>query len=249
MRINVDSHFFGDKRVGRLAALCKESHLTSIGRLLQVYHYQYTQRRVTASAEELDLHAEWMGTPCFGELMTQAQLARRLSEGTFEVRGVRDRIEFLNSASEAGKKSVETRRKMWGTAQPGKGPPNVPSEVVPDLSKVSEPLTLPLSQSQDQELSKSEIENRLKALYKAHFPRKSGPGKGIQTLLRTVKTEGDLIDVETSMRRFAKEYARTEATFIPHFKTYAGHWRDPLEPDWAPNGKAGDTRLVREVPF
>lgn len=138
MRINVDSHFFIDKRVKRLSDLCSEPRMLTEARLLHVYHECYVRRSAHLSADEIDLQSEWTGDTPFAALMVKALLAEPAEGGGFRVKGVDERIGFLLKSAEWGKKSAEARKEKYGTARP-EGAPKVPSENPPECPKVSEP--------------------------------------------------------------------------------------------------------------
>jgi len=72
----------------------------------------------------------------------------------------------------------------------------------------------------------------LEALYKS-YPRKQGKAKGLGILKASIKTEKAYSDYQKAQARFIAhlEASGTEAEFVPHFKTFAGSWRDWLDPD------------------
>jgi hypothetical protein len=144
MRINVDSKLFADKRVERLAALCREPKFSVIGRLLYVWHECYSRKTAELTTEEIDLQAEWIGEVPFGELLTRCLLASRVGEGIFRVMGVEERIAFMKNASECGKASAQARREKYGTARPvsAEGSTKVPSGKPTETRTPPEPLTL-----------------------------------------------------------------------------------------------------------
>lgn len=67
----------------------------------------------------------------------------------------------------------------------------------------------------------------------ARYPRKEGKSRGLAILKGSVKTSSDQIECNTSLDNFLDHLKRkgTEADFIPHFKTWAAHWRDWLDPN------------------
>lgn len=76
----------------------------------------------------------------------------------------------------------------------------------------------------------------LAAIY-ARYPRKEGKSKGLDKLKASIKGSADYLECLTAIDNFLAHLKRsgTEAEFIPHFKTWAGSWRDWLDPD---HGKA-----------
>lgn len=124
-RINVDLIFFTDKRVNRLASFCKESHLTAMGRLLQIWMECYLGVSDVLSEEKIEMQSEWAGEKTFSELLVLAKLADKLDAKTYRIKGVGKRIrEFRDNIErqrEKGKKSAEARREKYGTAIPHGG--------------------------------------------------------------------------------------------------------------------------------
>lgn len=67
----------------------------------------------------------------------------------------------------------------------------------------------------------------------ARYPRKEGKSRGIAILKASVKGPADFVECNTALDNFLAHHKRkgTEAEFLPHFKTWAGSWRDWLDPD------------------
>lgn len=65
------------------------------------------------------------------------------------------------------------------------------------------------------------------------YPRKEGKARGLALLKASVKTPSDWSDLQTAVLAFRRhlEANKTEAQFIPHFKTWAASWRDWLDPN------------------
>ncbi len=94
---------------------------------------------------------------------------------------------------------------------------------------------------QDKEKEKGSAEGKnqtrykpdLEAIYR-RYPRKKGKSPGLRKLASTIKTPSDMIEASTALDRFLDHHKRegTEAKFIPHFSTWAGAWRDCLDPTY-----------------
>jgi len=129
-RINVDSKFFGDGRIKKLASLSSDSIHATRGRLLAVWYECYNQKSPCMSAEDIDIQADWdckanaehmlshsqanaehMPSKClgYGQLMCSARLAVEIEDGLYEIKGVKTRVDYLLSQSEKGKKGAKTR--------------------------------------------------------------------------------------------------------------------------------------------
>lgn len=78
-----------------------------------------------------------------------------------------------------------------------------------------------------------EIRAQIELIYKSSYPRKIGKSEGLEILAKSVKTEQDLVDLETAVIRYADNCKRqgTEEKYIMHFSTFASRWRDWLDPD------------------
>lgn len=116
-RISLDDLFFGsDKRVHRLAALTGEPAYSTRGRLIQVYHDCYSHRTPLRTAAEVDIQAEWIGASPFVELMVHACLAERSGGDEYRIKGVSERIEYLLSQAEKGRRGgeVAARKRVAG---------------------------------------------------------------------------------------------------------------------------------------
>ena len=64
-----------------------------------------------------------------------------------------------------------------------------------------------------------------------NYPRKIGKTLGIKKLLKEIKNETDLIDLNAAIQNYKKLCIsnQTEPQFIKHFSTFASCWRDYLE--------------------
>jgi hypothetical protein len=65
------------------------------------------------------------------------------------------------------------------------------------------------------------------------YPRKEGKSRGLSKLRTSVRDPADLIECVTARDNFVAHHKRlgTESRFIPHFSTWAGSWRDWLDPN------------------
>jgi len=110
-RMSIDDMILRDPRVLRLAALCGIGRHDAIGRLLAVFAITYDRVSDVIDCADVDIAAE---VECFAEHMITVNLGVRVREGV-RIRGAKKRIKYLNdlagAASEAGRKSGESRRK------------------------------------------------------------------------------------------------------------------------------------------
>lgn len=67
----------------------------------------------------------------------------------------------------------------------------------------------------------------------ARYPRKEGKSRGLTILKASIKTPADAMDADRALTNFLAHLKRSkvESEFIPHFKTWAGSWRDWLDPN------------------
>ncbi len=108
-RMNIDiEEFFADGRFDGLAQLCGETRFAIESRILRVWAKCYTLRVAVLDEETINQQAVWFGEKSFAQLMVRVGLADRQGE-LFRVRGVWDRIQYLKSFSERGKKGAEKR--------------------------------------------------------------------------------------------------------------------------------------------
>lgn len=63
------------------------------------------------------------------------------------------------------------------------------------------------------------------------YPRKEGKSKGLKILKPKIKTQQDLDDLSKAVDKYASMQVGKEKEFIMIFKTFAGCWRDYLDPD------------------
>jgi hypothetical protein len=136
-RLNLDAQFFADKRIDRLAQVSQENPIMVRGRLIMLYMHCYNQRSAIVKRADIDVHVEWLDDKIsYADLMVRSLLADDLGEDQFRIRGVADRIGYLEKRSEAGKKSVEVRREKLGSAQPpgGRGH-KIPTEHKPNRTE------------------------------------------------------------------------------------------------------------------
>lgn len=69
----------------------------------------------------------------------------------------------------------------------------------------------------------------LEELYLAHYPRKEGKTPGLRILAKTPLSE--LENLTLAFKNFAEIKKDSNPKFIPHFSTWAGQWRDWINPD------------------
>lgn len=79
--------------------------------------------------------------------------------------------------------------------------------------------------------SNNELREKIEKIYKDHYPLKKGFTKGLERLLRDLKLdEVPLFESSVIAYRADCERNKTEPEFIKHFSTFAGVWRDWLDP-------------------
>jgi hypothetical protein len=119
VRVNVDSQALTDPRIRRIGKRLGISRWDALGRLIAVWHNCYDRRASIVSTEDVDECVELDG---FAVAMVECDLADPperisnaaeigLSRGLIYVRGVTDRIRFLDEQKAKGRASGEARRK------------------------------------------------------------------------------------------------------------------------------------------
>lgn len=99
MRVNVDAAALRDPRIKMLARTLSISLPEAIGRILHVWFVCYERRSAVLPAIEIDISGDLEG---FADAMLSAGLAEQDESGVY-VRGVTERIEFLEKQRERGK--------------------------------------------------------------------------------------------------------------------------------------------------
>lgn len=107
MRVNVDSQALRDPRMRLLArhAAIPEAH--ALGLCLHVWMVCYERKTACLQAIEIDLVTDRDG---FATAMIGASLAEQVSDGLVYVKGVTERIEFLEAQAHRGRLSAEARK-------------------------------------------------------------------------------------------------------------------------------------------
>ena len=86
----------------------------------------------------------------------------------------------------------------------------------------------------------------IEALYEI-YPRKRGKTPGIKKLASEIKTQDDLMLLETAIKNYAEEMRGTDREFILHFSTFAGQWRDWLDPRTRGGSKKHGNTITKDV--
>lgn len=75
--------------------------------------------------------------------------------------------------------------------------------------------------------------NEIKNLYKEFYPLKKGGTKGAEKLSKEISSDEDLLNLKNAILKYSEDLKKknTDPKFIKHFSTFAGEWRDWLEPD------------------
>lgn len=93
-------------------------------------------------------------------------------------------------------------------------------------------------------IKKSEIETKIELLYK-NYPIKKGKTVGVKRLLRQIKSDEDLKQLEKAIKNYASECKGKEEQYIKHFSTFAGCWQDYLEA--SPKSKNNEWTVTKIV--
>jgi hypothetical protein len=84
--------------------------------------------------------------------------------------------------------------------------------------------------STDPQISKPEVRRQIEKIYNDHYPLKKGKSKGVEKLSKELKSEKDFADLVIAITRYKAQL--TDPQFALHFSTFAGQWRDCLDPDY-----------------
>lgn len=115
MRVNVDEQAISEPRIKRMAKRLARSHYEVLGRLMPVWMLCYQRRSAVVQPIDIDIAADLDG---FAEAMVSEEMAD-IDEAGVYVRGVLNRIEFLEKQSQKGRKSGEVRRGRSGGSANG----------------------------------------------------------------------------------------------------------------------------------
>lgn len=110
MRVNVDSMALNEPRIKRMARRLNVSHYDVLARLIHVWMVCYERRMEFIPDVDVDIASGEL--PGFVAAMVDEEMADREDEKTVRIRGVVERINFLESQSEKGKASGKRRREM-----------------------------------------------------------------------------------------------------------------------------------------
>lgn len=191
--------------------------------------------------------------PCASELLACALV--ELKGASYYVKGASHYFEWVHKKREAGqkggKKSVESRRKKDGTAQPSskqtrsspEANSNQPEADSKQTSSSSNPLPLSLSLSLDKEIhigrsdDTPDIEFDFESIYK-RYPKRLGDQRksaGFKRLAKEIKTEEDFEAFGKAVDNYAKhiraiDKERTE--FVKQFGTFVNQvWTEWIYPN------------------
>jgi hypothetical protein len=114
VRVNVDSQALRDPRFRRAAKRLQVSHHEVLARCIHVWMVCYERREPVITREDIDIAAELDG---FTDALVSSELAESLTPNEIYVRGVSERIQWLEKQSERGKRSGERRREMSAAVQ------------------------------------------------------------------------------------------------------------------------------------
>ena len=83
------------------------------------------------------------------------------------------------------------------------------------------------------------IRAEIEKIYLELYPLKVGKEKGIETLLKTVKTPEDIELLKSAIQKYKQSI--TDPKFIKHFSTFATSWKDWLD------ARAGQSELTSKT--
>jgi hypothetical protein len=157
-RVNMETGLLSEPRVRKLTRILGWHMRETLGALFLVWAPCYERKTPMLTAEEVDLCADHDG---FADAMVQSKMATAVEDGLLRMAGVSERIKFLLSQSEKGRKGAQERWLLPGggradsgmaqdaPAKPRHGPgigadgpglaqqnPVWPSDLVPDLVPV-----------------------------------------------------------------------------------------------------------------
>jgi len=86
-------------------------------------------------------------------------------------------------------------------------------------------------------MDRSQIRRAIEEAY-LQYPRHRGKKKGVDRLLRQIKTPERLAQFQLAVLHYAALVRReqTEDQYVKHFSTFAGEWEDFIENPLKPNG-------------
>lgn len=88
------------------------------------------------------------------------------------------------------------------------------------------------------------LKTQIEQLYK-NYPIKKGKTVGVKRLLRQIKSDEDLKQLEKAIKNYASECKGKEEQYIKHFSTFAGCWQDYLEV--SPKSKNNEWTITKLV--
>lgn len=88
------------------------------------------------------------------------------------------------------------------------------------------------------------LKTQIELLYK-NYPIKKGKTVGVKRLLRQIKSDEDLNQLEKAIKNYASECKGKEEQYIKHFSTFAGCWQDYLEA--SPKSKNNEWTVTKIV--
>ena len=88
------------------------------------------------------------------------------------------------------------------------------------------------------------LKTQIELLYK-NYPIKKGKTVGVKRLLRQIKSDEDLKQLEKAIKNYASECKGKEEQYIKHFSTFAGCWQDYLEA--SPKSKNNEWTVTKIV--
>lgn len=249
LRVNVDVKILADPRFRLLVFRLKEGVPHVLGRLVMAWMAGYGFKSPILRKEEVDASAELSG---FAEALVAVGLADVQTDAEMvRLRGVAERIPYLQSAEERGRAggiaSGVSRRTKKSSAididsvsesndieANAEANPYQPQEKQDDRSccfvSANPPSPSPSpSHNTSTPAARSDRVSvgDLEAVY-ALFPRKLGKTRGMAKARATIRTKEDLARFTTATKNYAALVRRegTEDRFIKHWVTFVNCWQD-----------------------
>lgn len=248
-RINIEEKWWTDPRREKLAFLLG-SFLIADGLALKLWRLSQENWKGSKKDKEKQLiplsKFEFIE---FREKLLEAKMCEIRDEGVY-VFGSEEHHEWLLSKKRNGKlgglKKSEGLKKQKELANPSESyrtlanssefyPPTPTLPPTPALKENKNYIaqnsvsSVPVLENN---LPKIDFKKRLEEIYQ-RYPKKLGKSKGMAKLQRTIKTESDLMALESAITRFISFHDKnlTEKQFVPYWSTWANSWKDWLDPE------------------
>lgn len=225
-RINIDDLFFSDKRIYALAEYLGEHIYTTQGRLLNFWHYCFSQKVSVLTQSEITIQS---GKNC-ADALVEFGLAELLDNAMYRIKGIDDRIQWLLQRSKAGLKSAKIRKAKYGSSKPGFVNDSRTTIEHPFTKPrtTTEPLTLSLSPSLTIIKSKSAASDKIasrpaKIIFSEKGFENITPERKVlwEKSYPTIHIETELLKAESWMRAHPERVKQNHERFIVNWLSRA----------------------------